>query len=231
MKTIRKTEISFGSLYIAATVSGVLSVLLSGPLLKKPLDLTAIASSQNQMLLSAFMLFIMAVTVAGVSFMIYPILKEDANTKAKKGLAVWYLGTRLTEGALFLVGIINTLLLLKLSTEFIQVKGADPVLFNTICTMLLEASEYSWMLGQNIFCIGAVMLYYLLYKSKRVPRWLSVWGIISCPLMFIAGFLPLFGIDSNSAVYSGLCASMAIQEMVLALWVIVRGFNSNEKGS
>jgi len=84
MKTIRKTEISFGALYIAATVSGVVSVILSGPLLKRPLNLSAIAASQNQMLLSAFMLFIMAVTVAGVAFMIYPMWKKDAGTHAKK---------------------------------------------------------------------------------------------------------------------------------------------------
>jgi hypothetical protein len=69
------------------------------------------------------------------------------------------------------------------------------------------------------------MLYYLLYKSKLIPGWLSVWGFIGAPLMFAAGFLPLFGIDSDSTFYHFLCLPIALQEMVLAVWMIVKGFN------
>ena len=228
MNSNRSTAIIVGVLYIAATVGGVLSMAFSGPLLEKPLNLIKIGTSQNQVIMVAFFELIMAVTVAGIAFMMYPILKEDADTKSKEGLTVWYVGTRLTEGALFFVGVLCILSLLKLSQEFVLAGAAsDASWYQNTGALLYIASEYAWMLGQSIFCIGAAMFYYLLFVSKRVPQWLSVWGFIAAPLMFIASFLPLFGEDPNSTLSTLLYLPMAIQEMVLAVWLIVKGFNSS----
>ena len=225
MHSDKKTAISVGALYIAATVAGLLSVVFAGPISEKPLNLFNIAAAEQQVLIVAYLQIILAVTVAGIAFMVYPILKEDANTNLKKGLVVWYVSTRLTEGALFFVGVLNVLLLLKLSQGFVLAEAADASWYASAGTLIFTASEHSWMLGQTIFCIGAAMFYYLLFKSKRIPGWLSIWGLIATPLMFIANFLPLYGIDSTSVTYSSLCAPMGVQEMVLAVWLIVKGFN------
>jgi len=159
--------------------------------------------------------------------MIYPILKHDADTKIKEGLGVWYLGSRIAEGVLFLVGILATLSLLPLSQEFVKAGAPDASYFQTGGTLLVTAAQYAMMLGQSAFCIGALMLYYLLYQSKRVPRWLSVWGLIGAPLMLAAGFLVLIDGDPNSPLSTALYAPLALQEMVLAIWLIVKGFNSS----
>lgn len=224
MNTFRKTAIIVGILYIAATVSGSLSVVFAGPIMEKPLNFINISSHQYQVILVAFLELIMAVTVAGIAFMIYPMLKQDANTETKKGLSVWYVGTRLTEGALFFIGVLFVLLLLQISQKFVR-SGADFQWYQTMGTLLFAASEYAWMLGQSIFCIGAVLFYYLLFVSKRIPRWLSVWGFIAAPLMFVASFLPVFGEDPNSALSTSLYLPMALQEMVMAVWMIIKGFN------
>jgi hypothetical protein len=68
------------------------------------------------------------------------------------------------------------------------------------------------------------MLYWLLLRSGRVPRWLALWGLVAAPLMLVAGFLlPITG-DSNSAASTLLYLPMGVQEMVLAVWLIARGF-------
>ena len=95
--------------------------------------------------------------------------------------------------------------------------------------VFVAASNYSYMLGQSVFCVGAAMLYYLLYQSKRIPRWLSVWGFIAAPLMFIAGFFVLIDGDPNSPISTALYAPMGLQEMVLAIWLILKRSNTNEK--
>lgn len=226
VRTDRGNAIATGLLYIAATVAGVASIAVGAPT-----EWSAMAASENQVLVTILLTLVMAITVAGVAFMIYPVLRQDADTSMKHGLAVWYLGSRITEGAVFLVAILGTFGLLALSKEAAVMTSMSLEVYAPTALALETMSEYGWVLGQTAFCIGAAMLYYLLYVSKRVPRWLSVWGLIAAPLMLIAGFTLPFTNDPNSTVSTVLYMPMAIQEMVFAVWLIARGFNPSTAGS
>lgn len=93
-----------------------------------------------------------------------------------------------------------------------------------ISTMLQAVPEFASMMGQTAFSVGAALLAWLLLRSGRVPRWLAIWGLIAVPMMLVAG-LPLpFISDPNSAAATLLCAPMAVQEMVFAVWLIGWGF-------
>ena len=71
------------------------------------------------------------------------------------------------------------------------------------------------------------MLYPVLYRSRLVPRWLSVWGLASVAPYLVAEFLVVFALlDSTSSAAVPLFLSMALQEMVLAVWLILKGFSS-----
>lgn len=91
--------------------------------------------------------------------------------------------------------------------------------------MLLATADFAFMLGQSVFCIGALMFYYLLFQAKLVPRWLSVWGFIGAPLMLVASLSLLMTGDPDSTFSTVLYAPLGLQEMVLAVWLIVRGYN------
>jgi hypothetical protein len=223
VRTDRSTAIAVGALYVAAALSGVLAALALGTLASDPLSLADLAAGKARVLTAAFFELVMAVTVAGVAFALFPVLWTDAHTQGRRGLAVWYLGSRATEGALFLIGILGLLSLLALGQAAAD-SGAAPATYLPVAAALKAFLEYAFVLGQTVFCVGAFMLYTLLFQSRRVPRWLSIWGLIAAPLMLIAGLLlPITG-DPNSTVSSILYAPMALQEMVLAVWLIARGF-------
>ena len=78
------------------------------------------------------------------------------------------------------------------------------------------------------FCIGGCSYYYVFYRYNLVPRWLSVWGIIALLLLFSAVIITLF--DGEPYSVSGgltfMAVPIAVQEMVLAVWLIVKGFNA-----
>ncbi len=228
MRSEKKSAITVGVLYIAATVAGVLSMVAWGSMPQGPGISADLAASEPQVVAFAFMLLVMAVSVAGVAFMMYPILMQDAGTKVKEGLSVWYLGSRITEGTLFVVAIAVLFALLALSKELPRAGSAGALGLQAAGTVLWAAYNYAWMLGQSVFCVGAVMLYYLLYVSKRVPRWLSLWGLLAAPLMLIAGFSLVATGDPNSTISSFLYAPLGLQEMALAVWLIARGFNPSE---
>jgi hypothetical protein len=165
------------------------------------------------------------VAVAGVGVMLYPVLMRDADSSSKQGLTMWYLGTRITEGALFFVGVIALMSMLSVSQAMAGASAGQAASYQAAGLALKGVSDYSLIAGQTVFCVGAAMLYWLLYVSKRIPRWLSVWGLIAAPMMLVAGFmLPVTG-DPNSTISSILYAPMGLQEMVLAVWLIARGFN------
>ena len=90
---------------------------------------------------------------------------------------------------------------------------------------MLKAGELSSLAG-IIFCLGALMFYAVLYQSRLVPRWISVWGLAAVIPYLAAECLALFALlDPLSATASLLHIPLAVQEMVLAVWLIVKGFS------
>jgi len=215
----RKAAITVGVLYITATAAGIAAMMMNAPA-----ELAQMAASKSAILATALFDIVMAVTVAGLGVMLYPVLMRDADTSSKQGLTTWYVGTRITEGALFFVGVIALVSMLSVSEAMAGVSAMQAVSYEAAALVLKTVFDYSWIAGQTIFCVGAAMLYWLLYVSKRVPRWLSVWGLIAAPMMLVAGFMLPITNDPNSTISSLLYAPMGLQEMVLAVWLIARGF-------
>jgi hypothetical protein len=76
-----------------------------------------------------------------------------------------------------------------------------------------------------VFCLGAVLFYVLLYRSRIVPRWITLWGFVGIPLYAAAYLLAMYGtIGSNPSAQNLLQLPLGVQEMVLAVWMIARGF-------
>jgi hypothetical protein len=73
-----------------------------------------------------------------------------------------------------------------------------------------------------VFALSAVILNYALYRARLVPRWLSVWGLLGGALWLVTSVMVLYGLDPSSTTVPA--APIGLQEMVLAVWLIVRGF-------
>lgn len=226
MSSDRKSAIWVGVLYIAATVFPVASMVPWSALVDGDGILANAATHEGQLIAVALLNLVMAIAVAGVAFMIYPVLRRVSETGVKQGLALWYVGTRITESGAFLVGVLATLAFLPLSQQYAAAGAPDDSYFQTSSTMLQSTADQAYALGQSVFAIGAAMLYYLLLRSRLVPRWLSLWGLVAAPLFLVASLSLLWTGDPNSTFSTVLYAPMALQEMVLALWLIVKGFNA-----
>ncbi len=226
VSSYRKTAIWVGVLYLVATIAPVSTLGAWGTLTDDPGILVNASADEGRLILVALMNLVMAVAVAGVAFMIYPVLKRVADTTVKEGLAHWYVGTRITEGATFIVAVLATLAFMPLSSEFAAAGSPDASHFQASAAVFESTSDMAFALGQTVFAVGAAMLYYLLFVSGIIPRWLSMWGLISAPLFVVASLSLLWTGDPNSTMSTVLYVPMAIQEMVMAVWLIVKGFNT-----
>lgn len=90
---------------------------------------------------------------------------------------------------------------------------------------LLRAEEIG-SISTIVFCLGALMFYYVLYRSRLVPRWLSGWGLLAAVPYLAEGLLDMLDLVSPlSTVVTVMDLPLAAQEMVLAVWLIAKGFN------
>ena len=219
MNSNRKTAIIVGALFITATVAYSLGVIYLDPIIGGSDYLTKASENENQVILGAFLVLIDSVAVAGIGIVIYPILK-----KHNEALALGYAGARIVEGVLFIVNIITILTLLTLSQEFVKAGAPDASYYQTLGTLLLSAGNWAYLLGLGLaFAISALILNFVLYQSKLIPRWLSGWGLVGAALVFANYLLESFSINPVEILF----LPIAVQEMVFAVWLIVKGFNSS----
>ena len=218
MNSNRRTAIIVGVLFIAGTVSGVLSVVFAGSILDDPDYLIKISTHENQFIVGTLFFLLMGIVLAMVPVMMFPIFK-----KHNQALALGYVVFRgALETVAYMLGIIIWLSLLTLSQEHVKAGASDASYFQTLGTLFLDAGDWTNYVGSIIFSLGALMFYYLFYQSKLIPRWLSIWGLVGAALVLALNLAGMFGADLEV-----LWAPLAVQEMVLAIWLIVKGFNAS----
>jgi len=218
----RKIAIAVGVLFIVATGAAVSQFAFRGSL-AAPDYLTEIAADGNQVTFAALLDLIMIAAIFAIPVVLFPILQ-----KHNENLARGYLAARIFEGVVLVIGTISLLSLLTLSREFVAAGIPDAAHYQILGGFLLAAGDTTLLVGgQIIFSLTALVLNVALYKSRLIPRFLSGWGVIGVPLMFTGGVLTLFGVigGSFSTIGTVLMAPLAVQEMVFALWLIVKGFN------
>jgi len=162
----------------------------------------------------------MAAAIAAIPICMYPILK-----KHNESMALGYVVGRLVEGVMFTIGVICLLTLLTLSKEFALAGAPSAAHYQTLGIIVLAIIEAQGVFAQFGFSLGSLMFYYILYKSKLIPRWLSGWSLIGAVLFLASAFLAMFGYGSPSTIYLLMNAPGGVGEMVFAVWLIIKGFN------
>jgi len=219
MNSNRKTAIIVGLLFITALVSSMLSGEFSGSI-DDPDYLTAVSANENQVLIGVLFQLILTASVVAIPIIMFPILK-----KQNEGLALGYVAARIFEGFFDVVIAMSMLLLLTLSREFVEAGAPVDSYFRTSSALIFAVHDWSSVLENFPYCLGALIFYYLLYRSRLIPRWLSVWGLLGAALFLATVPFRMFGLLPPSTV--ALAVPLILSELVLAIWLIVKGFNSS----
>lgn len=221
-KTDKTNAVITGLFFIAATVSAIVGMKLYDPILNNPGYLTDGAKNAVQIIFGALSELVLVCTAAGTGIMLFPYLR-----KFNERLGLGYIVFRLLEAVFILIGIVSVLALLTLSHSYTN--EADPAIdaFQTAGTLLKAIHDWTFILGP-LFMLGInTFIYsYVFYKSNLVPRKLAMLGIAGAVLVFISAPLVMLEIISQLSVLQVLLAlPIAIYEMVLAVWLIAKGFN------
>jgi hypothetical protein len=209
-----------GILYIIGTVAGVLSVAVSAPIRDAADPLAYGAEHSGTVVTVALLVLVMGLSLAFVPIVLFPSLR-----RVNEVLAVGYLIVRgAVETACYVILAIGWLLLVPLGDAMSAAPGAGTPAGVRVGNLVIDAEGANAVLTL-VFCLGATLFYVLLYRSRIVPRWIAWWGLAAIPLYVAADLLAMYGVlDASSSAQTALFMPMAVQEMVLAVWMIARGF-------
>jgi len=114
---------------------------------------------------------------------------------------------------------------LSLSREFVTAGAPVASYFQTSGALLLAAIDWGSLLLDLAWLLSVPVFNYVLYQSKLIPRWLSVLGLVGGALWLATWPVRMF--DLSPPMIEIFALPIAAQEMILAVWLIVKGFNSS----
>ena len=220
MNYFRKLAIIVGVLFIIYTGLDILSFLFLGPVTSTNY-LVSVSENRGLVGTGALLLLIGGVCGSGIAISLYPVLK-----KFDTGLALGAVGFRISEGVLRFVAVGGYLLLITLSQQFVQAGAPDSSYFQTLGALVYAGNRWGNLLSLLAFSIGALLYYIIFYRTKLVPRWISAWGLVAAILAMVSCALVTVGLIAPMGTEQVVMSlPMLPQEMVLAAWLIAKGFN------
>jgi hypothetical protein len=217
---LRKTAFIAGALYLLTFVTSIPTLGLYGPV--KKLDFITGTGSDFGVHLGAFMEVILALAGVGTALALYPIVKRQ-----NPSLALGFVTSRLLEGSMIIVGVVSLLTVVTLKHDSAGATGADAAALVTTGKSLVAFHNWTFVLGQSLMPgVNALLLGTLLYRSRLVPRVIPLVGLIGAPLLLTSVAATIFGLWGQTSPV-GLIAGflVALWELSLGVWLVVKGFN------
>jgi len=224
--TYRKTAVIVGILFIVGTASGILAGAFTAPIRAGSTFPLNVDASETSWIIGTLFILLMGLSLAMVPVLLYPIFRKHNEVLAFGAVLFRGVFENLVGETLL---VISMFLLLTVSEIYGKTGAADASNFQTLGSMLIAAGNWITNINGIVFSVGTLMIFALFYQTRLIPRWLSGWGIIGAVLYFIANIVSIFSplhLAPDIGVGIGLLlVPTAIQEMVFAVWMIVKGFN------
>jgi hypothetical protein len=208
-----------GIFFIVATLAGVVAGLLQSPVLDADDLLTEVATENSMFVAGVLLEMVMGIAVVGIIVSIVPILRRFGPR-----LTLGFTIARSIEAVFYGVSVVCGLTLVAIGEE-----AAGTATGDTLQAVVLGARDWGNLTVQAIaFAIGALLMNWLLVRTSLVPRWLAGWGVVGAIIYLFVGPAVAYGLEPSSTGQMLLVLPLAVQEMVFAIWLIVKGFTPVE---
>lgn len=219
---MRRAERVAGVLFFLSTGaflagSGILDPILHGTDL-----LAGVGSHRTSVLVGLFLELINAIAVVGIAMLLQPTLK-----KYHEAFAFGYFASRVMESTFLMISFIGPLLLLAFSQPSDSAGVSGDAYLQTLGSIAVQTHDFLFDIAMLVLSLGSLLLCTTLYQSRLVPRWLSVIGLVGYTGLLASSSLSLAGLEVGEVLYM----PGAIFEIVLPVWLIVKGFDPHSRAS
>lgn len=216
-----------GVLFIVATGFFMLGQTIYKPILNAP-DYLELADPQRAAIAAGLIIELVGIlAIPLIAIFLYPVLRRQ-----NEALALGYVGMRVLEAVPLLAVTGNMFSLLDVSEQYLAREAADAALWQSLGVSIQTLSESTFLISVGfVFPVGALILYSMLFRNRLVPRFISGWGFLAAALLLGTSVLNPFGVfeEVSPTTLEVIAAGpIAVQEMVLAVWLIAKGFDSEQ---
>jgi hypothetical protein len=217
MDSTKKTARNVGILFLVAIIASLAGGIWLDMYLGQPDFFSAVAENKSQVVIAVLLEMVNGLAVIGIAVGLYPSFK-----KRYESLALGYVALRIIEAAIILAATISPLVLVALGQGYAgssDLADLSPVGIALLAVRTLLVGQMTGI----FFSLAALLLFYLLYRTNLVPRFISIWGLISVALVLAWNVIELFGISISFGMI--LAVPMILNEIFLAIWLIIKGFD------
>ena len=220
MNENKQTAVTVGVLFLTAMTASLVGGGLVESFMSAPDTFTAISKNETLLVVGVLLELVNAIAVIGIGVLLYLVLKRH-----NEALATGYLSLRIVEAVFCSVIVISPLSLIGLSKEYSSAGINTAHLQVARAVSIAERTSAVSLLIPVFFCLGAFLLYFLLYQSKLLPRFISVWGGIAAVLILTLNLLPIFSLEIGMGIGLIFALPMILNEIYMGIWLIIKGFN------
>lgn len=223
MNSSRKTAIMVGAFFLASNVTFLMGAFgFVEPILSAPDYLDLVSANRTQVIIGALLELINGVAYLGIAVLMFPIFRRRFES-----MALGYVGFRIMEFIMQTLSDLSPLALVTMSEAFVSAGAPESSSFQALGTLLLAQRYWAFQMVSVFLGLGALLFYTMLYRSKLIPRFISVWGLIGAITVLTTTMLEVFAISVPTAMGVVLGLPMLLNELFLGVWLIVKGFNSS----
>jgi hypothetical protein len=210
-----------GSLFLVAMAASIAGGAIVDSIVGTDADLATLDTRSTLVVAGVLLEMINCAAVVGIAAVLYPVLRRFGQSSA-----VGYVAFRAIEAGLLAVAAVIPLALVGLSRDPAQAQAAATSSLGGLAPVLLSMREQFFGLGFVVFfCLGAALLYAVLYRSRLVPRFISAWGLVGVAAVFVWNLMAALGADGGAAG-AILAVPIIANEIFLGAWLIAKGFHA-----
>ncbi len=220
MGSMRKTALVAGVLYLITFIAGIPpAAFLLRPVLDDPTYIVS-TGADTHVLLGALLDLVNALACIGTAVALFSVLKRQ-----HEGFALGFVTARIFEAAVIVIGVLSLLAVVTLRQS--GAAGADGATLVAMGQALVAVRDGAHLLGPGVIPgLNAVLLGYLMYRSRLVPRVIPAMALIGAPLFLVAAAASLLGLNAQGSVLSAIgFVPIALWELSLAIWLTFKGFD------
>jgi len=210
----RRISLAFGVLFIVTFITSIPALGLFQPVLDDPAGYIAGDGEDNQIYLGVLLELLLIIANIGTAVVVFPILRRQSEI-----LSLGYVTARIVECVFIAAGVLFVLGIVSLRQD-------DPD-NASLAVSLAAMKDWTFLLGPG-FIVGlgnGLILGYLMYRSRLVPRGMAMLGLIGGPLIVLSGIGVLFDAwDAGGTVQAIATIPEFLWELSLGIYCAVKGF-------